>query len=133
MKFQKMQEYVNVNLNESDKLIDLFWGMQPAKIWLFALVGPFAAFSMKFYVVAVSEKGLYFHHVNFFEKFTDTAFFTYEEIENLSLKKGMLNTTVALRFDNGRKLKLKVAVKGKGAELSENGQEHLLQKFPVAA
>ena len=133
MKIEKMQAYVDSNLEEDDQLVGFFWGMQPMKLWLFAVVGPFAALSMKFYVVSVSQKGLHFHRVNVFEKFADSIFFSYDEVETLNMKKGMLNTTLNLHFDNGRKIKLKVASKGKGAILSETTSAHLLDKFPIAA
>ena len=130
MKLEKMKSYVNENLNEDDVLIGYFWSMEAIKIWLFMLIGPFAAFSMKFYVVAVSEKGLYFHRINFLEKFADTDFFTYEEIETLALSKGMLNALLKFHFVNGRKLKLKSPLKGKNAIISTEIQTFLLEKLP---
>jgi len=131
MKYEKMRSHVDENLHDDDQLIGLFWSMQPMKFWLFALIGPFAAFSMKFYVVAVSKKGISFHNVNFFERFTETSFFTYDEIEALKLKRGRLNATLRVRFNNGQKLRLTASYAGKESSLSKTTARYLEEKFPI--
>lgn len=107
--------------------------MQPFKIWLFLLVGPLAAFGMKHYFVAVSERGIYFFRLKLWNKFLPADFFAYEEIASVKIGKGMLQRPMKFTFNNGRKLSIKAQLKGveKVAKLTEASQGYIESRIKV--
>ncbi len=119
--------HIQQNLEQDDALIGFFSAQQPFKIWLFFLIGPFAAFSMKFYFVGVTTKGIHFHRLNLLGKFSNHDFFEYDEIENVKIGKGILQRPMKYQFKNGRSLKLKAQLKGveKVAKLNDVTQQHI--------
>ena len=62
-------------------------------------------------IIAASEKGMYFHRLNLFGKFTGFDFFTYQEINQVKFGKGWLQRPTMFLFFNGRKLKVKAQLK----------------------
>lgn len=123
----KAKEHIQKHIEQDDALIGIFYAQQPLKIWLFILIGPFAAFSMKFYFVGVTTKGIHFHRLNLLGKFADHDFFEYDEIENVKISKGILQRPMKFQFKNGRSLKLKAQLKGveKVAKLNDVTQQHI--------
>ena len=123
----KVKQHIQKHMEQDDVLIGFFYTQQALKIWLFVLIGPFAAFSMKFYFVGVTKKGIHFHRLNLFGKFADHDFFKYDEIENVKIGKGLLQRPMKFQFKNGRNLKLKAQLKGveKVAKLNEVTQVYI--------
>jgi hypothetical protein len=123
----KVKEHIQKHMEQDDVLIGFFYAQQALKIWLFVLIGPFAAFSMKFYFVGVTSKGIHFHRLNLFGKFAGHDFFEYDEIENVKIGKGLLQRPMKFQFKNGRSLKLKAQLKGveKVAKLNEVTQVYI--------
>jgi hypothetical protein len=121
------KEHIQKHIEQDDDLVDFFYAQQPFKIWLFLLIGPFAAFSMRFYFVGVTTKGIHFHRLNLLGKFSDHDFFRYDEIENVKIGKGMLQRPMKYQFKNGRNLNLKAQLKGveKVAKLNDVTQQHI--------
>jgi hypothetical protein len=130
----KASSHVKENLIENDTLIGVFQAQEPFKIWLFFIIGPLAVLSMRINIIAASDKGMYFHRLNFFGKFTDFDFFTYQEINQVKIGKGWLQRPMVFLFFNGRKLKVKAQLKGvnKIAKLSDKVQRIIEQKIQVA-
>ena len=133
MNKEELQEYIEENLVEDDTLIGFYQAQVPMKFWLFFVVGPFAALSMKFYMVAVSEKGVYFHKLSLWGKIAQSDFFAYNEIEGLQIGKGMLQRPMTFFFDNTRKLYLRGQLKGtsKVAKFEPQVQEYLEQHIEI--
>lgn len=126
-------EHINENLSQGDVLVGFFQATQSFKLWLFFLIGPLAVLSMKFYFVAVTQRGIYFHRLNFWGKFADYDFFQFDEIENVEMGDGFLQKPMQYFFKNGRKLKLKAQLKGtqKVAKLDEETLQYLNKHLVV--
>ena len=124
---EEAHQHIQEHLETDDTLKGFFTAIEPAKLWLFLLIGPLAFLSMKQYFIAVSENGIYFHKMGFFGKFTTHDFFTFKEIENVKIGKGLLQRPMKFLFKNGRSMKIKAQLKGveKVAKLTEEIQEHL--------
>ena len=123
--------HVKENLTEADSLLGLFQATKPFKIWLFLILGPLAVLSVRTYIIAVSEQGIYFHRLNLMGKFTDFDFFTYNEINQVKFGKGWLQCPAAFLFFNDRRLYVKAQLKGvkKVAKLSGDLQRIIEQKI----
>jgi len=126
-------EHINENLSQGDVLVGYFQATQSFKLWLFFLIGPLAVLSMRFYFVAVTQRGVYFHRLNFWGKFADYDFFQFDEIENVDIGDGFIQKPMRYFFKNGRKLKLKAQLKGtqKVAKLDEETLQYLTEHLAV--
>lgn len=101
------------NFSNGEELIGFFSAQRPFKIWLFFLIGPLAVFSMKSYIIAVTDKGMHFQALNLIGKFAQYDFFDYNQIESCSISKGILQMPMKYKFSSGRKLKVKALKKGR--------------------
>ncbi len=127
MNKEKAQQHIESNVQNGDSLIGFFQATALPKIWLFFLIGPFAMLGMKFYFLAVTQRGVSFHRMNLLEKFKDHDFFEFDEIDSLSMGKGLLQKPMRFKFKSGRKLRVKAQLKGveKVAKLTPEVQQHL--------
>jgi hypothetical protein len=127
MNKEQARKHIESHLRESDTLVGFFQAMSPPKTMLFVLIGPLAAFSMKTYFLAVTQKGLYFHRLSMLGKFDNYYFFEYGEIENVKIGKGILQRPMTFKFRNGRKLFVKAQLKGveKVAKLTQGVQQFI--------
>jgi hypothetical protein len=127
MKTEIAQKHIQKNIASDDFLIGFFYAIQPFKWWLFFLIGPLAVLSMKSLFVAVTKNGLTFHRLNMLGKFSGSDSFTYKEIENVKIGKGLLQRPMEFKFINGRKLKIKAQLKGVAsvAKITEPVQRHI--------
>ena len=101
------------NFSNGEELIGSFMAKRPFKIWLFFLIGPLAVLSMKWYLIAVTNKGMHFQSLNLIGKFSQHDFFDYNEIDSFSIGRGILQITMKYMFTSGRKLKIKAQKKGR--------------------
>jgi len=101
------------NFSNGEELIGFFMAQRPFKIWLFFLIGPLAALSMKSYIIAVTNKGMHFQALNLIGKFSQHDFFDYNEIDSFSIGRGILQIPMKYMFTSGRKLKIKAQKKGR--------------------
>lgn len=133
MNKEKAQEYIEKNLEKSENLIGFFFAVRFPKIWLFFLIGPLAALSMKNYFIAVTSRGIYFHSLNMFGKFSTSDFFEYNEIKNVKIGKGFLQKSMMFQFGNGRSLNIKAQLKGveKVAKITEEVENYIRNNIPV--
>ncbi len=123
-------ELIIPQLKQGEELIGFFYAWQMPSSWWFILFGPLIALGRKSYYVAVTNQGFYFYKLTFFGKPDKSDYFTWDEIENLKFKKGLLNASLELKFSNGRKLRLTIQTRGggKAAKLDERTKEFLLSK-----
>jgi len=129
---EKAHKYISENIGSDEELIGFFQAVQPFKIWLFFIIGPLAVFSMKFFFLAVTNKGVYFFRLNYFDKFVTKDLFLYREIKSLEIGKGMLQRPMKFTFANDKVVKVKAQLKGvdKIAKLLPETQEYLEKQFP---
>ena len=127
MRKEKAQIYIESTLQNGDSLIGFFQATALPKIWFFFLIGPFAFLGMKFYFLAVTQRGVSFHRMNLLERFKNNDFFEFSEIHSLSLGKGLLQKPMTFRFKNGGKLRVKAQLKGveKVATITPEAQQYL--------
>ncbi len=112
MKAEKVLEYINNTLDESDELIGYFFG-QEFNIGIYLIFGPLSMLKMKRYYIAVSQNGVHFHRVNLLEKICQSDFFSFDEIDEIKIsKKGVIQKKIEFTFKNGRSVKVKSPIKG---------------------
>lgn len=112
MRKDKMLEKVKSHLIGGENLIGSFIGrIEPKFIWYF-LFGPIVAVKMKHFVVAVSDKKIYFHKLGFWGGFDSTEEYEYNRFTGFSYKKGILTHTLYLKLKNDENIKLKAQAKG---------------------
>lgn len=134
MNKEKAHEHIKLNLRENDSLIGFFQAMEPPKTWLFFVIGPLAAFSMRMYFLAVTTKGLYFHRLSLLGKFREHDYFEFCEIESVEIGKGVIQRPMKFHFKNNRTVKVKAQLKGveKVAKLTADVQQHIEDSIPSA-
>ena len=127
------RKHIEKNLRPGDSIVGFFYAIKPWSLWLFFLIGPLAILSMKYFFVAVTERGVYFHRLNMFGKFADNDFFGFREIRNVKIGKGIIQRPMKFRFNNDRSLKIKAMLKGveKVAKLTESTQRHIESNIAV--
>ncbi len=133
MKKEEALNHIKMNLNKEEKLAGYFYAQKPFNIWLFLLIGPLALFSMKYYFIGVSNKGMHFHRLGMLGKFVEHDFFEFKEISNVKIGKGYLQRPMKFSFKNGRKLKIRAQLKGveKVAKLTEDTQYEIEKNIPT--
>lgn len=129
-KDQVKNEMIVPNLKSDEELVGFCQAQETPSGWWYFLLGPLMSLGMKFYFVAVTNKGMHFHKLTTFGKPDTHSYFSWDEIEELKLRKGVLQAPLKLTFSNGRKLKLKIQLKGVGniAKLDDKTKEFLLSK-----
>lgn len=133
MKKEDARQHIEQHLEPGDSLVGFFQAIQPFKWWLFFLIGPLGVLSMKFYFVAVTQKGITFHRLNLLGKFAGQDSFAFEDIESVKIGKGILQRPMKFLFKNGRKLYVKGQLKGveKIAKLDEATQRFIEEHVRV--
>ena len=129
MKKESAKQHIETTLQDGDSLVGFFQATAFPSIWWFLLTGPFAFIGMKFYFLAVTNRGLSFHRMNLLERFVEHDFFEFDEVESMSIGKGLLQRPIRFLFKNGRKVKVKAPLKGveKVATLTPDTQQYLEQ------
>lgn len=112
MKKDDVKMEIMKNFNQDEQLVGFFIAQSRPAFWLYFLLGPLTALSMKMYYVGVTNKGVHFHKLNFLGKFSQHDFFSFSEIQNVKVGKGLLQTPMQYTFTNGKKLKLQAQKKG---------------------
>ncbi len=123
-------DFILPRLKQDEELVGFFQAAyMPSSGWLL-LVGPLMLLGMRVYYVAVTNQGLHLHKLSFFGKPDTYNFFPYAEISKMKLGNGFLQAPLQLAFTNGRKLTLKVQLRGvdKVAKLDDRTKEFLLSK-----
>ena len=130
-KEQMRDEQILPNLKSNEELIGFFQAQYMASYWWFLLVGWLVFFTLRYYYVGTTDKGIHLHKLSFWGKPDNYDFFSWDEIEKLEFKDGFLQAPLKLKFKNGRKLKLKAQLKGveKIAKLDEKTKVFLLSKI----
>lgn len=134
MNKDEAQRHIEENLAPGDSLVGFFYAVQPFKIWLFLLIGPFAVLGMRYHFVAVTERGITFHKLSMLGKFSNSDSFTFDEIESVKIGKGILQRPMKFKFTNGRKLHVNAQLKGveKVAKITEQVQQHIERNIRAA-
>ena len=127
MNKDKASNHIKQNLPSNEDLIGFFQAQSPPKFWLYFIMGPLATLAIKFYFIAVTNKGVYFFKLNLLGKFTQQDFFSYDEIEKTEIGKGTLTVPMMFFFTNGTKLKIKAQKKGleRVAKLEEKTLDYM--------
>ncbi|VVS95516.1 hypothetical protein [Desulfoluna spongiiphila] len=135
MNKEQAQEHIESCLKENESLVGFFQAMELPKFWLYFIIGPLAAISLKTYFLGVTETGLYFHKLSLLGKFNNYDFFRFDEIESVKIGKGFMQRPMTFRFKNNRKIKIKAQLKGveKVAKMSTDVQQHIEKNIPLAA
>lgn len=130
MKKEIAQNHVENHLQPDEKLVGFFIAQKRASLLLYLLIGPLAAFTMKFYYVAVTSTGVHFHRLNMWDSFVEHDFFTYEEISSLQMGSGILQKPLKFEFNNKRTLKIRAQLKGlkSVATIDDATIQHLSEK-----
>ncbi len=89
-----------------------------------------SVFKIRPYFVGVTDKGLHFHRLTFWEKPDTYDFSPWESISKFTFKQGFFTATLHFTFVDGQHLKLNAPVRGlKGvAILDKQTRDYLLQK-----
>ncbi len=125
-----IQQYVTDNLQPNDELIESFLAIKRPNMFYIVLFSWIAIFSLRYYVIAVSQRGIYFHKLNFFGRFSSTELIEYQDIEHVTIGLGFVQKTFHVYFKNGRQLKLKAAFRGarRGLKITHKSIDFLSEK-----
>ena len=126
---ESKQEALKVERGE--KILESVHGITPATGW-FLLLGPLAAFMMKYYLLTVTDKAIYFHRMNMASKIVQSDRFSYAEMKGSKLSSGILNHELKFKFKNGRTLLVRCprkALSKKVTVLSEKTLDFLEKNF----
>jgi hypothetical protein len=123
-------EFILPRLKQDEELVGFFQASYTPSLGWFFLIGPLMFFGMKTYYVAVTNRGIHLHKLSLLGKLETYNFFSYAEISKMKLGKGFLQAPLQMVFTNGRKLMIKVQMKGvkKVAKLDDKTREFLLSK-----
>ena len=128
MSKDEAKEHILENLSEDDSLVGFFIAQGAFPIWWFVLLGPFGALFIKTYYIAVTSKGINFYRLSLMGKFKDDGdFFTFDEIQNVKIKKGIVQRHMLFTFKDAVKVKIKAQLKGldRVAKLTEETQQFI--------
>lgn len=103
---------MSADIVADEKVIGYFIGQVRPKFWLFFVMGPLAALTLKHYYVLVSDKGIHFYRMSAMGKIRSGDFFAYDEISALKVGKGVLQKPLTFRFANRKKLSMGALIKG---------------------
>jgi hypothetical protein len=123
----KACEHIKQNLSSNEDLVGFFQAQKPCKFWLYFIIGPLILLATRNYFIAVTNKGIHFHMLNFLGKYSQHDFFSYTEIEKIKIGKGVITIPITFFFSNGAKLKIKAFKKGVKdmAKLEENTLDYI--------
>lgn len=136
MKKEEAQTYIIKHLSIGDELVGFFSAQGPFPIWWFLLLGPLGVLFLKSYFIAVTKNGINFYRLSLMGKFKDDGdFFTFDEIENVKIKSGMMQRPMIFTLKNAGKVKIKAQLKGleRVAKLTEETQRFIEKNITVAA
>jgi hypothetical protein len=106
-----------LEVEKGERILDSVHGISPATGW-FLLLGPLAAFMMKYYLLTITEDAIYFHRLNITSKIVQSDRFTYPELAGSKFETGFINNEFKFRFENGRKLLIRSPRKSLGKKAS---------------
>lgn len=129
-KNKALNEFITPQLHPEERLIGFFQAQYLPSLWWFLLIGPLLYLGMRIYMVAITDRGLQLHKLGMLGGVSNSDYFTWEEIIGLKFGSGLLQAPLHLTFANGRKLLLKVQLKGvkRVAKLDEATKEFLVSK-----
>ncbi len=134
MKTEEARQEIDNHLAPAENLLGFFFAQGATNLGLFFLIGPLAAFSIRSYYVAATNLGIHFHLINLHGGFTHSDFFPFEEIENVNIGKGALQTPMKFVFSNGRDVKIKAQKRGLGnvAKVTPEVLDHIVKNVGQA-
>lgn len=109
---EKIATLVQTKLSENEEVQGFFIAQYKPSIAWFLVVGPLYAAGMRQYYIAATDKGMHFHKLNVWGRPDTWDFLAYDEIERLSVGKGLMTCKLTFKFKNGRKLAVNALVKG---------------------
>ncbi|HHZ69278.1 MAG TPA: hypothetical protein EYO51_04930 [Methylococcaceae bacterium] len=129
-KEQIKEELITPKMKYGEELIGFFQSYSTPSLWWFLLIGPLVYLGTRTYYVAITNLGIHLNKLTFFGKPAIHNYFTWDEIENLKLGKGVITIPLKLKFSSGRKLKLNAQLKGldKIPKLDEKTNKFLVSK-----
>ena len=129
-KEQIKEELIIPKIGSGEELVGFFQATSMPSFWWFFLIGPLVFLNTRTYYVAITNLGIHLNKLTFFGKPAIHTYFTWDEIENLKLGKGILSMPLKFKFSNGRKLKLHAQLKGldKIPKLDEVTSNFLISK-----
>lgn len=105
---RQFQEIRETYLSSNEQCLGQFKATAQPPFALRLLVGAFAGFLIRPYIITVTNQKVYFSKLNIWEnKLEITDSFGYDEIEKATVKTGKLLASLKFRFKNGGKLKLR--------------------------
>jgi hypothetical protein len=131
---REAEAFIKSNLMAGDLLIGIFLAQSEFKKWLVFVLGPFALLTVKYYIVAVTERGINFYRLNRLKStFIGNYFITFGEIENVKIGKGVLAKTMSFKFKNGKEMRIRAQVKGieRVAALTDTVEEYIVKNIPT--
>jgi len=113
---------IEKHMQNDESLVGFFMAVKRPPFLLFFLMGPLASLGFRTYVVGVTNLGIHFHKLDIWGKFSQHDFFAFNEIKDIRVGKGYLQTPIKYTFVNGEKLKIFAQKKGveKIAKISDN-------------
>jgi len=93
-------------LDPGEEYVGAFMSRSKIKWRWFFVIGPLATLTMKQYQVMVTSRRVVFGRLSLMGTLAAIDQFTFNEIESVSFKKGMLTYTIKFKFKNGRSLNL---------------------------
>lgn len=134
MNKEKVLTYIKQHLSSKEDFIGFFQAQKKPGLWLYFMIGPLSLLAIRAYFIAVTDKGIHFHRLNFFGKFSGHDFFSFEEITKIKTRKGMIKLPIVFFFSNGRKLKIKALKKGRKnvARIEDSTLDYIKKRIQAA-
>jgi len=99
-KEQIKEELIIPKIGSGEELVGFFQATSMPSFWWFFLIGPLVFLNTRTYYVAITNLGIHLNKLTFFGKPAIHAYFTWDEIENLKLGKGILSMPLKFKFSN---------------------------------
>ena len=130
----QIKALIEKGLSPGEPLVGFFMAQRRPPIWLYLLIGPLAALSIRMYLVGVTDKRLHFHKLNLMGKVSAHDTFTFGEIKSVKFGRGLLTVPMAYVFPRGRKLKLHAQKVGleRVAKIDEKTVTYISQNIKAA-
>jgi hypothetical protein len=129
MKREEIIPKVKSFIHSGEEIKGIFQAQKtPTFIW-HLLLGPFAFLSMKFFIITVTDRKIYFHKLRLSgREFDNTFYYEYHTIKQFKYRKGILQHTLFFILKSNEKIKLKAQAKGvKGALVINDGVLQFLE------
>lgn len=130
MEKRKVLEEVSKVLKEDEDLVGAFLARSIPPFWTNLISPLLSAFKTKTYYIAVTNKGIYIHMTNIFDKLVEYNFYNYDEILELQIKKGFLVKKMKFIFKNEEKINISAPAFGieKLAKILPEVEDYLINK-----